>query len=161
MPLGYTVIKLKPSGAVVSIVGLIECPEIEGAQQLSEGLRATIVSPDGVPLKHFPRIVSFRITTSLRKTFLDAPEASLDTEETPQQFLLKLGFRLKIYNGLHAREVQPTSVTNIGVPDAIASDERVFRITFDLGEALVTDRLILETLSPEGKTFTHFAFKLL
>jgi len=160
-PVGYTIIKLKPSGAVVSVVGLVECPEIEGAQQLSEGLRATVVSPDGVPLKNFPHIVSFRITTSLRKTFLDSPEASVDTEETPQQFLLKLGFRLKIYNGLHAREVPPTSVTNIGVPAAIAYDERVFRVTFDLGEAPVTDRLILETLSPQGETFTHFAFKLL
>ena len=161
MPLGYTVIKLKPSGAMVSVLGLVECPEIEGAQQLSEGLRATVVSPDGVPLKNFPRIVSFRITTSLRKTVLDPPELSVDTEETPQQFLLQMGFRLKIYNGLHVREVQPTSVSNIGVPANIAYDERVFRVTFDVGDAPVTERLILEALSPQGETFTHFAFKLL
>jgi len=161
MPLGYTVIKLKPSGAVVSILSLVECPEIEGAQQLSEGLRATVVSPEGVPLKKFPRIVSFRITISLRKTILDPPESSVETEETPQQFLLKMGFRLKIYNGLHVREVQPTSVSNIGVPATIAYDERVFRVTFDVGDAPVTERLILEALSPQGEMFTHFAFKLL
>jgi hypothetical protein len=105
--------------------------------------------------------VSFRITVSLRKTLLDPPEASLDTEETPQQFLLNLGFRLKMYNGLHAREIQPTSVSNIGVPATVAYDERVFRVTFDLGEAPVTERLILEALSPQGEILTHFAFKLL
>jgi hypothetical protein len=161
MPLGYVVIQLKPSGAVLSLLGLVECPELEGLQQLSEGLRATVVSPDGVPLEHFPRTLSFRITSSLRKTILDPPERSVEIEEPPQQFLLNMGFRLKIYHGLHAREVPPTSVTNIGVPAGIAYDERVVRVTFDLEEVPVTDRLILEALSPEGETLTHFAFKLL
>jgi hypothetical protein len=161
MPLGYVVIQLKPSGAVLSLLGLVECPELEGLQQISEGLQATVVSPDGVPLEHFPRTLSFRITSSLRKTILDTPERSIDTDEPPQQFLLKMGFRLKIYHGLNARDVPPTSVSNIGVPAGIAYDERVFRVTFDLDDVPVTDRLILEALSPQGETLTHFAFKLL
>jgi len=161
-PAGYTVIQLNPSGAQVSLLVLIECPEIEGAQHVAEGLNATIISAAGVPLEHFPRAFSFRITASLRKTVLEPPEYTIVTREDPRQFLLKLGFRLKIYDGLDMREVEPQTVTVIGVPADVAYDERVFRLTFDVGGDLpLSDRLILEALSPEGESLTHFCFGLL
>ena len=161
-PAGVTVIQLNPSGAQLALLALIECPEIEGAQHVAEGLKATIVSADGVPLKHFPRDFSFRITASLRKTVLEPPESTIVTGEEPRQFLLKLGFRLKIYDGLDMREVEPKTVTLIGVPSDIAYDERVFRLTFDVGGELpLSDRLILEALSPQGESLTHFCFGLL
>jgi hypothetical protein len=160
-PVGYSVIQLTPSGALVSLLALIECPEIEGAQHVSEGLNATIVSAEGVPMEHFPRDFSFRITASLRKTVLDPPERTVVTPEEPRQFLLRLGFRLKIYDGLNMREVQPKTVTLIGVPADVSYDERVFRLTFDVGELPLSDRLVLEALSPQGETLTHFCFGLL
>jgi hypothetical protein len=161
-PAGFTVIQLNPSGAQLALLALIECPEIEGAQHVAEGLNATIVSAEGVPLKHFPRDFSFRITASLRKTVLEPPEHTVVTGEDPQQFLLKLGFRLKIYDGLNVREVEPKTVTLIGVPADIAYNERVFRLTFDVGGDLpLSDRLILEAFSPEGVSLTHFCFGLL
>jgi hypothetical protein len=160
-PAGYSVIQLNPSGAHLSLLALVECPEIEGAQHVSGGLNATILSADGVPLKHFPRDFSFRITATLRKTVLDPPESTIVTGEDPRQFLLKLGFRLKIYDGLDMREVKPKTVTLIGVPADIASDERVFRLTFDVGELPLSDRLVLEALSPQGENLTHFCFALL
>jgi hypothetical protein len=160
-PAGYSVIQLNPSGALVSLLALIECPELEGAQHVSEGLNATIVSAEGVPMEHFPRHFSFRVTASLRKTVLDPPEYTVVTGEEPRQFLLKLGFRLKIYDGLNMREVEPKTVTLIGVPADISYDERVFRLTFDVGELPLSDRLVLEALSPEGERLAHFCFGLL
>ena len=161
-PAGYSVIQLNPSGALLSLLALVECPEIEGAQHVAEGLNATIVSAEGVPLKHFPRDFSFRITATLRKTVLDPPEHTIVTKEEPRQFLFKLGFRLKIYDGLDMREVEPKTVTLIGVPADIAYDERVFRLTFDVGGDLpLSDRLILEALSPQGESLTHCCFGLL
>lgn len=161
IPAGYKVITLKPSGATLSLLGLIECPELEGAQQVSQGLRATIVSAQGVTLKEFPRNFSFRVTASLRKTVIDSADGSVISNEEPQQFLMKLWFRLKVYDGLDMHEVQPQAVTMIGVPAEIAYDERVYRVTFDVGTVPVTDRFVLEVLSPEGETLTHFSFALL
>src|SRR5215472_4435018 len=40
MPAGYVVVRLQPSGADVLVLGLIECPEIEGARHVSEGLNS-------------------------------------------------------------------------------------------------------------------------
>jgi hypothetical protein len=161
IPAGYTVVTLKPSGATLSILGLIECPELEGAQQVSEGLNAKVVSAQGMPLRQFPRNFSFRVTASLRKTLIEPSEESVTTQEDPQQFLMKLWFRLKAHDGLEVREIQPQSVTMIGVPAEITYDERVFRVAFDVGNLPVTDRLVLEVLSPEGDTLAHFTFALL
>jgi len=161
MPAGTTVVQLKPSGAMLSLMGLIECPEIEGVQQVSKGLQAKVVSPRGDTLRQFPQHFSFRITASLRKTLIETPDHSLTTGDDPKEFLLKLGFRLKVYDGLDVHEVAPASVTLIGVPAEIAYDERIFRISFDVGQLPVTDRMILEVTSPEGEDVTHFPFGLL
>jgi len=160
-PAGYAVVRLQPSGALVAVLGLFECPEMEGARHVSQGLNARIVTADGVPLKQFPSHFSFRITATLRKTLIDGPSDTLMTTEDPQQFLLKLGFKLKIYNGLETREVVPQSIKMIGVPAEIAYDERVFRVSFELENLPVTDRIVLLVLSPEDEPLTHFSFGLL
>ncbi len=161
MPAGYTLVQLQPSGATLSLMALIECPEIEGLQQVSQGLQSKLVSASGVVLKEFPRHFSFRVTASLRKMFIEAPERSLAAADDPRDLLLKLGFRLKIYDGLDVHEMLPESVTLIGVPAEMAYDERVFRVSFDIGRAPVTDRMILQVTSPEGEDLTRFPFVLL
>lgn len=161
MPAGYTVVRLQPSGATVSLLGLIECAEMEGAQQVSQGLGAKVVDAHGVPLRSFPQHVSFRITATLRKTLIDPPLDSVTINDAPAEFLLKLGFRLKVYHGLERHELAPESVEMIGVPADVAYDERVFRVNFDLKNLPVTDRLVLEVLSPEDETLAHFSFGLL
>ena len=52
-PAGYEIIQLQPSGAVLSLLGLVECSELEGAQHVSEGLNAKILLPDGGQLRRF------------------------------------------------------------------------------------------------------------
>jgi hypothetical protein len=161
MPAGDAVVRLEPSGAQVSVLGLIECPGMEGARHVSEGLNARIVTADGLPLNRFPSHFSFRITATLRKTLIESPSDTVMTAEDPQQFLLKLGFKLKIYHGLETREVFPQSIRMIGVPAELAYDERVFRVSFEVEDLPVTDRLVLLVLSPEDEPLTHFSFGLL
>jgi hypothetical protein len=160
-PAGYEVITLKPSGAIVAVLGLIECPEVEGARHVAEGLQSRIISPSGAPLAFFPRRFNFRVTATLRKTILDNPSSSVVTEEDPRQFIMHLGFRLKVYDALHKQELAPQAVEQVGMPDDIAYDERVFRVTFDVGERRITDRFVLEVLSPEGERLARFHFELL
>jgi len=160
-PTGYEVITLEPSGATVSLLALVDCPEIQGAQQVSQGQHAKIVSAGGVTLSHFPRHFSFRVTATLRKTVIDGPSSSLTTPDDPRQFLLKLGFRLKAYNGLSVQEMAPDSVEMIGVPADVASDERVFRVNFDVGDRPITDRFVMEVFSPQGERMARFHFEML
>jgi hypothetical protein len=161
MPAGSAVVKLEPSGATVAFLGLIECAEIEGAQQVSQGLNAKVVDSHGTPLRTLPHHISFRVTATLRKTLIDPPLDSFSSNENPAEFLVKIGFRLKIYHGLERREVFPESVTMIGVPSDVPYDERVFRANFYLEDLPVTDRLVLEVVSPEDEVITHFSFGML
>jgi len=158
MPAGYDVMVLMPSKAVLSLIGLIECPELEGAQHVAEGSHKRLVSSEGETIKEFPQRFSFRITASLRKVFLEEPKISVDVADDPQQLLLKLKFRIRAYNGLDVREIQPQSIEMIGMPADVPYDERVYRINIDTGNLPITDRLVVEIFSPQDKLLTHFPF---
>jgi hypothetical protein len=158
IPVGYDVMLLKPSKATLSLIGLIECPELEGAQHVSEGSHAKLISSDGRTVKEFPQHFSFRITASIKKVFLDGPVASIELPDDPQQLLLHLKFRVRAYHGLEVREVEPQSIEMIGMPAEVPYDERVYRINIKAGNLPITDRLVVEVLSPEGKLLTHFPF---
>jgi hypothetical protein len=161
MPAGYDVVVLKPSGVNLSLMGLIECPELEGAQHVALGLKSKIVAADGASISSFPHHFAFRITASLRKIVLDGPASSLDFSGNPQDLLLQLKFRIRAYHGLETREVEPESIEMIGVPADVPADERVYRIGVNVGDMPVIDRFVIEVLSPEGEVLTHFPFSLL
>jgi hypothetical protein len=161
LPAGYDVMLLKPSKATLSLIGLIECPELEGAQHVSEGLKAKLVSSDGSTVKEFPRHFSFRITASLKKVFLDGPVTSISLPDDPQELLLKLKFRVRAYHGLEVREIVPQSIEMIGVPADVPYDERIYRLNISTENLPITDRLVVEILSPRGEPLTHFPFSLL
>ena len=161
MPAGYDVMVLKPSKATLSLIGLIECPELEGAQRIAQGLHGKLVSADGNTIKEFPQHFSFRITASLRKVFLDPPVASIALPDDPQELLLKLKFRVLAYHALEVREIVPQSVELIGMPADVPYDERIYRINISTEKLPITDRLVVEILSPQGELLTHFPFSVL
>lgn len=160
-PAGYEVVMIKPAGAEVSLLGLIECPELEGTQHVAEGINAKVIAADGKQVTEFPRNFSFRITASLRKTVMASPSGDVNSPEAPQDFLLKLKFNLKAYDGLKVRDIEPESVQMIGVPADVPYDERVYRITFNVDNLPARNRLVLEVLSPEGERLGRFHFDLL
>jgi hypothetical protein len=161
MPAGYEVVVLKPSHATLSMMGLIECAELEGAQHASQGLSAKLISASGVPMRKFPPRFSFRITASLRKVVLDGPTATAEISGDPRELLLRLGFRIQVYDGLKSREIAPESVEMIGMPAYVAYDERVYRVTVNAANLPITDRFKIEIVSPQGEVLGHFSFVLL
>lgn len=161
VPAGYDVVVLKPSGANLSLMGLIECPELEGAQSVSEGANKKLVSADGGTIRRFPQRFSFRITASLRKMLIDQPVASVDVGDEPHDLLLNLKFRIRAYNGLENHEIVPESVEMIGMPADVPYDERVYRINLNKVDLPITARLVLEVRTPQGELLTHFPFSLL
>ena len=161
MPAGYIVMVLKPSRATLSLIGMIECPELDGAQHVAEGSHKRLVLADGTTGKQFPQRFSFRITASLKKIFIEGPDTSVDVPGDPQELLLKLKFRIRAYHGLESREIVPQSIEMIGMPADVPYDERVYRINVDTGNLPITDRVIVEILSPQGELLTHFPFIVL
>ncbi len=161
IPAGYDVITLKPSGAMVSFLGLIECPELEGVRQTIRDGQMRVVAPDGRSLKNYPRNFSFRITASLRKTFIFEPNVAVASTEEPRDLLLKLKFRLRAYDGLAAREIAPRSINMIGMPPETPYDERIYRISFQATEIHVSSRIVLDVMAPTGERLTRFHFDLL
>jgi hypothetical protein len=161
IPAGYEVIVLKPSGETLSLMGLIECPELEGAQHISEGSKARIISASGDTIHKFPQRFSFRVTASLRKILLEGPVGSVTLPDDPHELLLDLKFRVRAYNALESREIAAESVEMIGMPADVPYDERIYRIHVNAGNVPITDRLVIEVLSPQGELLTHFAFSLL
>jgi hypothetical protein len=59
---------------------------------------------------------------------------------------------------LEVREVTPQSIEMIGMPADLPYDERVYRININAGNLPITDRMVVEIFSPEGKLLTHFPF---
>jgi hypothetical protein len=160
-PAGYDVILLKPSGDTLSLMGLIECPELEGMHHVSNGADAKLISAAGETVHAFPQRFSFRVTASLRKILLDGPVASFNFPHDPHQLLLQLKFRIRDYHGLESREIVPESVEMIGMPADVPYDERVYRVHMNVGNLPISDRLVIEILSPQGERLTHFPFALL
>ncbi len=161
MPAGYDVVTLKPSGVNLSLMGLIECPEVEGAQRVFEGIKSRVISADGERVVKFPHRFSFRITASLRKIVLDGPIYAVNIPDDPQELLLKLRFRIKAYNGLEMSEITPESIDLIGMPADVPYDERIYRVAVKIGDTPITDRFVIEILSPQGELLTHFPFSVL
>jgi hypothetical protein len=161
MPAGYDLMLLKPSKATLSLIGLIECPELEGAQRVAEGSHRRLVSAYGTTVSQFPQRFSFRITASLKKIFIEEPNTSVKIADDPHELLLKLKFRVRAYNGLDSREIIPQSIEMIGVPADVPADERVYRMNIDTRNIPITDRVVVEILSPQGELLTHFSFILL
>lgn len=159
MPAGYDVVTLQPSKAVLSLIGLIECPELEGAHHVADGSHRKLVTAEGEAITEFPQNFSFRITASLRKIFVEPPAASVDVSDDPQKLLLNLKFRIRAFDGLEVREIVPRSIEMIGMPADVPYDERVYRINIvNTGSLPITDRLVLEIFSPQGELLTHFPF---
>ncbi|MGC2694726.1 MAG: hypothetical protein WA738_02960 [Candidatus Angelobacter sp.] len=160
-PAGYDVVVLKPSGITIALMGLIECPELEGAQHIAAGSNAKLLSADGETMKTFPNHFSFRITATLQKVSHQDAADTLQFRGDPRDLLLKLRFRVKAYSGLRMREIIPESIDLIGMPADVPYNERVYRVTIKNTKMAITDRVVIEILSPQGETMTHFPFNLL
>jgi hypothetical protein len=114
---------------------------------------------EGTKVKFFPSHIDFRVTATARASELvgiDDYPITLPAG-TLNDYMTKLHFRLSIFHGLDKRELQPESIENLGMPDDVSYDERIYRLGFDIGSQVpVDDRLVLEVLSPDGERLGKF-----
>ena len=159
VPLGYDTLRLEPAKKVVCLLASAEAIGFEGLQRREDNGRVLVTSANGEPVKHYPEVIDFRVTASARKKKLadsdDAPYP-VHAERPVNDYLLGLKFRLVIFHGLEARVLEPAAVKLIGVPADVPYDERVYRVSFNVGKVAVEDRMVLEVLDPDGNRLSKF-----
>ncbi len=151
IPLGVSGFFVRPARRDVFVMGTAISPSFEGWRVVEHGHDHIVLAGDGSLVRVFPRQVQFRITaTANLEQPLIVERDMLDIKTDLNQFLLGLGFRLKIFHALQATEVAPDSVAMIGMPADVPYDERVYRLSFTLPEVPIHDRVVLEVLTPGG-----------
>ena len=162
VPLGSAPLSLKPSGAALTLMATAESPMFEGWHRVTRKDRRILLDASGTPVRAYPQHLRFRVTASARGDRvmpLDRPDPI--SGDDANAWLKGLSFRLKIFTGLHSREVEPASIQHLGMPIDVPYDERIYQISFDLDDVPATDRLVLEIFSPDGTRVGRFHLELL
>lgn len=161
LPLGAQQINLKPSGQHFLLLGCIEDRRFNQLQVSRVRRSPFVIDAAGDVWTYYPDEVTFRITaTAIDSSMVQVDSQDINESGDINSILLGLHFRLRSFRGLRMTELQPSSVRLIGVPADVPYQERVYRVSFGTGEFPVSDRLVLEVLSPKGQLLTRFHLEL-
>ena len=144
IPLGTDLLVLRPSKQTVALLASAESNEFKDWQLVEIDGKRNIIGLDGKPIRNMPRHIIFRITAGNKDKISDEAPYPIDINSSLNDFLLSLKFRLKIFRGMDARELEPEETKVIGVPADEPYNERIFRTSFDVGDVKIDDRLVLE-----------------
>ncbi len=163
MPLGFEALQLMPARSPVVLLATAEASAWDGWRRIAGPAEHGIVTREGAPVAHFPAALDFRVTATARGLRPDVVDAPWPTawRAQPNEFLRSLRFRLLVHHNLEVTAFEPVAVKNIGVPEDVPYDERIYRVSFALPEVAITDRLVLETSTTEGARVCKFHLELL
>ena len=161
LPLGAEQINLKPSGQHFLLLACIEDRRFNRLEISRVRHSPFVIDSAGDVWTHYPDELTFRVTA----TALDSGMMQLDSQDVHESgdmnsLLLGLQFRLKSFRGLKVTALEPSLVRLIGVPADVSYQERIYRISFDTGDFPVSNRLVMEVLSPKGQLLTRFHLEL-
>lgn len=161
LPLGTEVIVLQPAEAVVYVMASAQSPAFEGLRMVSDGRRTRVLDAEGRPVSVYPARLDFRVTASMLSPHdLGYDPYPVATDVATDAYLCGLKFRVKLYRGLARRVLQPVEVEMIGVPADVPYDERTYRVSFEMKDVSVEERLLFEVLSPDGQRLARFHLPL-
>jgi hypothetical protein len=162
VPLGLEAIRVMPSKKMVYLLASAENQTLDGIQVNRAPHVGFVARSDGSPVKSYPSGLDFRVTaTALPNDFKGVDQFQVTSNESMNDFLLGLKFKLKVFRGLKKKELTPTNVKLIGVPAYQSYEERVYRVSFDTPNLPVDARLVLEVYSADGTRLTRFHLEML
>ena len=161
VPLGFESLLLLPSRIPVELLASAEVPEFEGWTLASRERRVVLLDAHGRPVETLPKSVTFRVTVGTHNRLLGSDPMPFDSTKTLNEFLLDMHFHLQVFRGMQMRQLEPVRTWMIGVPLAEASDERIYRSTFDLDSVRPDDRLVLLVTDGNGTRLTKFHLEFL
>lgn len=160
IPLGIESFRSMPSKSDFYLMASAESTMFASMVRVVEGDREYLVA-DGKRVTRYPEKVSFRVTASSRERLLDEHPFQTTQELALADLFVKLKYRLKVFHALEFHYIQPSSVEEVGMPNDIPYDERIYRINFNLGKIAIEDRVVMEVLSPTGERLCKFHLDLL
>ena len=161
-PLGTDSFVIEGQKQTIGVLASAISPDIDGWTRVKQGGKLYVLGRDGERIRAFPNELQFRVTVStLTRVVTVQDPATVTANESVNDYLLHVRFRLKIFHELHSRTVEPLEVHMMGVPSDVNYDERIYRVSFKLPRVPISDRMILELLSPEGDRITKFHFELM
>lgn len=151
IPMGMESLLPRPHGHVFAIYA--------SAEGLQPPGQHTGNAPAGSDASgYFPSPLSFRVTATTIGISADTTRpAEFESSMQTARLMSSLRFRLRVYRGgLHTDRFQPVDTRLIGVPADVPYGERIYRVTFETPPLPMTDRLILEVMSPDGELLCKF-----
>ena len=162
VPLGSDSFVLKGEKNAIVLMATAITPELDGWRRVGDGKRSYVLTAEGKQPGQYPSQVQFRVTASGRTDVpADANPLKVESELPLNDYLLGLRFQLRVFHALRVHIVKPVEVKLIGVPADVPYNERIYRLSFELPRVPVSDRMLLEVLSPEGERLARFHFELL
>lgn len=136
--------------------------EFAGEQICMEGERHVLKTPGGLPVQNYPREMKFRVSVSERDNYLllDAPFPVNSHTDSFSDFITSLKFEMRIFHALKARLIRPTKIIHIGIPPDVPASERIYEVTFDVGDVPISDRIVMHVLTDQGDRLAKFNFDL-
>lgn len=154
-------VKLQPANEPLTFLATWVSPELTKYERVSTPKGAYIRDGSGKRLTKYPEKMSLRITIGNKTLLGDRKALELDSNMSAEELARNVHFRLKIYDGLEYRVVEPESVKNIGVPKDVPYNERIYVVDFALKGVPIDRRLMIEVLDPLDQRVARFSLSLI
>lgn len=161
VPLGTEAFQLRDAHQTMYLLATAHDPHFEGWRRVMDAVgHRSLLDADGNRVLFFPETLNFRVTASTRVKLLDVEKWPALAGTDLNDYLLHLRFQLRIFHGLRQHIIKPAAAEMIGMPAEVAYDERVYRLSFNVGQLPMSDRVVLEVLSPKGERLSRFHLDL-
>jgi hypothetical protein len=154
-------VKLSKTGETVTFLATWIAPELKRMRRVVWQKGAYIRNDEGRLITHYPERMVLRISVGEKTKVIGTTPIDFETQYSADELAKNLHFRLRVYNGLDYRVVEPTSAKMIGVPAELPYDQRIYLIEFLLKDVAVEERLMIEALDPQGTRVTRFTVSML
>lgn len=161
IPLGADALVLEPSHRLVQVMATAEAPGFAGWTLRTQGQHPVLLDGSGQRVQSLPRSITFRVTVSARNNFSSSDSMPFTSTKSLDEFLLDMHFSVQIFRGIEMRPVNATRQWMIGIPADESADERIYRASFDLGDARPDDRIVLLVTDGSGARITKFHLEFL
>jgi hypothetical protein len=154
-------VKLTKTGETLNFLATWIAPELKNYERVYDGNRRFVRTMDGERVTQYPEKMTLRISVGNKTKVEGTKPLDFNTEYSAHDLAKSLHFRLRVYNGLEYREIEPMSAKIIGVPADVAYDERIYLVEFLLDNVPVENRLMIEVLDPQNTRVTRFSISML
>ena len=154
-------VKLQPSGEPLTFLATWIAPELAKYEKVITQTGNYVRDADGEIIRSYPEKMTLRITVGNKTVMDERKPMELESKMSAEELARSVHFRLRIYDGLEYRLVEPESVQNIGVPKDVPYNERIYLVDFALKNVPIDRRLMIEVLDPNDQRVARFSVSML